>query len=456
LTSLVYLLFNTHCSLHFPTANLKKKPRPGPETWVLRGAARPASEVYDFDVRYVDPHVKAMEDANEKARRSVNVLVVCRGRFALEEEDLELGLEGSTQQQTNKPPSSSSFKPPQPQCRQYLSLLTQLGALHLTRKNYSTARTHFLSAIELEGTHHPYSITNARMQLMNMYLSTNRPSSARKLWMMLDSDGSAWVRYSAALIEYVSWNLLKEEGSTAESAEVLLTKAIRGNVYVAYLLGWKDMFQKTMEYIEELVEMGDGGLSGSILEGVEYYGCGLVDANEDDGEMEKGMGMWLGTEGSLEWVRSVILRVLNEANSDGSEDEDRLTKADLLSWETQLAKEEEVFEKERGEKEQSRNDDYNDDREEGSNDDEEEPDLLMYAGMFRTAMDWLTDAGEFLKAPSYEYLIEEDDADMVEQLPEKVEEFACTGSDDDSESDDAAKEDADGSDDGSKSSIDSS
>eukprot|EP01082_Thalassiosira_pseudonana_P007039 g14894.t1 g14894 contig21:102674-103066(-) len=100
-----------------------------------------------------------------------------------------------------------------------------------------------------------------------------------------------------------------------------------------------------MEYIEELVEMGDGGLSGSILEGVEYYGCGLVDANEDDGEMEKGMGMWLGTEGSLEWVRSVILRVLNEANSDGSEDEDRLTKADLLSWETQLAKEEEVFEK---------------------------------------------------------------------------------------------------------------
>ena len=28
----------------------------------------------------------------------------------------------------------------------------------------------------------------------------------------------------------------------------------------------------------------------------------------------------------------------------------------------------------------------------------------MYAGMFRTAMDWLQDAGEFLKEPSFDYV----------------------------------------------------
>ena len=36
----------------------KKKGRLGPETWKLKGAARPAHLVYDFDTRYVDPHMK--------------------------------------------------------------------------------------------------------------------------------------------------------------------------------------------------------------------------------------------------------------------------------------------------------------------------------------------------------------------------------------------------------------
>lgn len=44
------------------------KGRKGPESWKLRGAARPAWEVCDFDTRYVDPHVKAHEDAHKKAK----------------------------------------------------------------------------------------------------------------------------------------------------------------------------------------------------------------------------------------------------------------------------------------------------------------------------------------------------------------------------------------------------
>eukprot|EP00804_Cyclotella_cryptica_P001073 CCRYP_008367-RA/>CCRYP_008367-RA protein AED:0.03 eAED:0.03 QI:124/1/1/1/1/0.5/2/143/575 len=375
-----------NCSMGRRKANLRKKPRPGPETWKLRGAARPAWEVYDFDTRYVDPHIQAMEEHREKVKRTINVFTLCRGRFA---------------QDSNNNDDKDAFPPPQPHCRTYLSLLTQLGSLHLTRKNYSSARSSFLSAIELEGPTHPRSITNARSQLMNMYLSTNRPASARKLLETLVNDDSAWIRYSAALLEYVSWNVLGEEGSSAEVAERALGRAIRGNVYLVYLLGWGEVFRRAMEYTEDVVEWGDGE-GGSIMEAVEYYGWGVgVEDGEEEEEGVKGMGLWLATEGSLDWVQSVVLRVWNGESVGG---EDVLSKADLLSWEAKLAKEEEAFEKERNAKESLNEGDSVSG--EHSLNEEEEPDLLMYAGMFRTAMDWLQDAGEFLKSPTYNYIKE--------------------------------------------------
>jgi len=265
--------------------------------------------------------------------------------------------------------------------------------------------------------------------MMNLYLTTNRPSSARKLWNMLENDDSAWIRYSAALIEYVSWNLLHEEGSTAQSAERMLARAIRGNVYVAFYLGWPQMFERAMEYTDEVVEGGTlDSASGSMLEAIEYGCCcysseqrqhnenGKESVAEVNAEEDRGMGMWLGTEGSLDWIRSVVLRVLNESKGDGSGGSKNsevvgdstdcvLTRSDLLSWETKLSKEEEDYERERNEKEEwirCREEEgesaYDDEEKEG-----EEPDVVMYAGMFRTAMDWLQDAGEFLKEPSLEY-----------------------------------------------------
>ena len=430
---LLHAKHGVNSSTHRRKSNLRSKPRPGPETWKLRGAARPAHEVYDFDTRYVDVHIKARDEANAKARRSWNVLCKCRGRFALDEEgegideDEEIAKddsEGSNNSREKKSSSSSGFSPPQPYCRQYLSLLTQLASLHLHRRNYSSARTALLEAINLEGPTHSHSITNARYQLMNMYLHTNRPSSARKLCSLLHNDNSAWIKYSAALIEYVSWNILHEDGSTAQTAERLLTHAIRGNVYVVYLLGWSSTFEKSMEYTNEVCDGHElESESGSVLEAIEY-GCSCYDDNNEEGEddedkkIEKGMAIWLGTEGSLDWMRSVVLRVLNDENSNhegGAENEDRLTRADLLSWESKLNKEEEEFEKDRTEREEQKlalslkedgKIDYghNSEEEEGENDREEEPDVVMYAGMFRTAMDWLQDAGEFLKAPSYDYV----------------------------------------------------
>lgn len=393
-------------------ANLRKKPRPGPETWKLRGAARPAWQVYDFDTRYVDPHIKALEDHKERMKRSINVFTLCRGRFAMDYPPTSTtNNTNNTTNSNNKQDDSELFIPPQPHCRTYLSLLTQLGSLHLTRKNYASARSSFLSVLELEGYHHPSSITNARNQLMNMYLSTNRPFAARQLWNMLPNDTSAWIRYSAALMEYVSWNLLGENGSSQINAEKALADAIKGNVYVVYALGWKDVFDRAMEYTVDVVEWGDGGESGSIMEAVEYYGCGCL---EDEEEMERGLAVWLGTDGSLDWVRSFVLRVLTDEDY-GRQYKD--VRSVLLGWETRLAKEEEVYEKEKeSTKEMSESGDI---MESGDNkEEEEEPDLLMYAGMFRTAMDWLQDAGEFKKSPTDNYIVTVANDDRKETKPD--------------------------------------
>jgi len=442
-------------SAHRRKNNLRKRARPGPESWKLRGAARPAHEVYDFDVRHVDVHRIALDEANARARRVVNVMKACRGRFASE------GGDGDGE-------ASSSFPPPQPHCRRYLSLLTQLGSIHLHRKNYSSARRALLEAVDLEGCDAPSSITNARYRLMNMYLSCNRPESARGLWTRLREDGSAWVRYSEALIEYASWNVLNEKGSTAEVAESALARAIRGNVYVVYLLGWSRTFERAMEYTDEVVGGGImvGKDGGSLLEAIEY-GCrcyhpsssspdggdgtsGRDDDDDDDEDRDAGMAMWMGTEGSLDWARSVVLRVLNENEDEGEveggggfSDPDRLTKADLLCWEGRLNVEEEEFERARKEREDrwalsgkdAGGDGYDasgrgDD--DGDEEDEEGPDVPMYAGMFRTAMDWLQDAGEFLKEPSFDY-VRTGDGDAKEG-------GATSSGDDDDDDDDDEKE----------------
>ena len=317
----------------------KKKGRKGPESWKLRGAARPASEVYDFDTRYVDVHAKAHEEAKEKAKRSRNILVLYKGRMGEES------------------------GPPQPQSRNFLALLMQLGHLCLSAKKYKAARAAFIECMDLDGTEQP--ITSARCQLMRLYLEANRPDSARRLWERLPNDTSAWIRYSAALVEYVSWALLKEKDSTRNSAELLLAKAVQANVFCAYYLAYSDTFENVMEYTED-IENAD---EQTLEEAIEY--C----SSEQH-------GAWLGTEGAIEWLRKVILRALRDQPiANGA-----LTSSDL-EWQDRLKELEDEYD----------NEQRTDEADKSQSDDEEEPDVKMFAGMFRTGMEMLQDAGEFNK-----------------------------------------------------------
>ena len=278
----------------------KKKGRLGPESWKLKGAARPAYLVNEMDVRYVCPHQKAHKEANAKAKRVINLLALYKGKF---------GQENLHQR------SSNSIEQPDlsyPHRREFLALLMQNGLLNLEAKKYKSARLAFLECLELDGVERP--ITDARCYLMRLYLQVNRPQSVYQLWTTRLSsppalqDGSTtgnqqqqqerdnketsvWVLYSVALVEFIRWQHF-EEGSRRE-AELALVRAMQGNILCAYYLAFEETFHEHMEYTDE-IEHAENPLEETI----EY--C--------DSEQ---MGMWIGTDGALEWLQTTLLRGLH-------------------------------------------------------------------------------------------------------------------------------------------------
>ena len=320
---------------------LKRRMRSGPETWKLTGAARPAWMVYDFDVRYVDPHAKAHQDFADAVKRQRNLLVLYKNQF------------GSCDA-----PSIT---------REFLSLLMQQATLSLQAKRFKTARAALLECIALESSSAP--VTTARCHLIRLYLEHNRPDSARRLIEQYEHDSNCWIRFSAALIEYVSWKLLGEEGSTRASAEAMLKQAMQVNPYCALYLAFSPTFHKTMEYTDDVDEAADNNLE----EAIEY-------ANH-----EQGAGAWMETEGAIVWLKRVVQNALQ-------------TKT--MEWSSSLqALEDSYQELQDSDEEEQQGDVRTDDGEDddGDDDDGDEVDLLMYAGMFRTTMEMLEESGELTK-----------------------------------------------------------
>ncbi|CAB9530133.1 expressed unknown protein [Seminavis robusta] len=313
----------------------KKKGRLGPESWKLKGAARPAWMVNEFDVRYECPHLKAHEEAREKAKRVQNLLVLYKGKFGQQFTDDDLSY---------------------PYRRQLLALLMQYGLLNKEASKFKTARTALLECLDLDGIQHP--ITNARCHFMRLYLQVNRPQSVHELWnTRLSAAGkqetSVWVLYSVALVEYIRWNDFGE--STRQQAEQALLRAFDGNPLCAYYLAFSDFFHQYMEYTDDIEDAGD--LPGQAIEYCH----------------DEQMGMWMGTEGALQWVQDTLLRAKTD-----------------FDWNRHL----EMIETEHKGNGQG---DQNGEDEGEEESQEDQADLLMFVGMFRTTMEMLEANGSLLR-----------------------------------------------------------
>jgi hypothetical protein len=301
---------------------VKKRQRLGPESWKLRGAARPAWEVYDFDTRYVDPHLKAHEEAKASVKRSQNMLLLHKNDFGGPETP--------------------------PVCREFLVLLMQLGLLYRQANKIKAARSTFLEVMDLDSLEKP--ITLARCHLMRLYLEADRPESVRRLLERLpQNDKSVWIQYSRVLMEYRN---RKEDDTGALDAAFVM--AVKVNVFCAFYLAFGGNFDDAIEYAEEIEDATE---EEPLEEAIEY-------CNSEQRQT------WENEPGLQLWIRELILEVLKE-----KKERRGLTPADL-DWKTSLHRIEKAATAVRAEEEVG--------EELG---DEDEVDVLMFAGMFRTAME---------------------------------------------------------------------
>lgn len=315
----------------------KKKRRPGPETWKLRGAARPAWEVYDFDTRYVCPHIKEHEDAKEKVKRIQNILLLCRGKIQ----------DG-----------------PKPHCYNFITYLCHLGHLYHEEKKYSKARQVWIECIDLEDVN--VVMCNARYRLLRMYMHLARMESAKRLCNDLSTSTtkSAWIQYSTLLLAFKK-NKSSQDSSSQELDEAF-QNAMDSNIYCIFYLSFHDTaFNKdVMEYSDDIEDVPEG----TLLEAIEY-------CNSEQ------LGIWLKTDGAIEWLRKKLNSVWKG-----------------LDWESSLKKE--VEESNTGNDEQmdeeKKEENIGDDVQEDDEEEEEEEniDVSMYAGMFRTGMEMLIENGQ--------------------------------------------------------------
>lgn len=359
----------------------KRYQRPGPETWQLKGAARPAHLVYDFDTRYECPHIKAHEQAAAKAKRSINILGLYKGKLG----------SGSA----NVPDAA----------REYLALLMELGYLHQDAGRYKSARVAWRECMELEGIHAAATaddvndnapITTARECLMRMYLQLGRDKDALHLGneLTLQHDTSVWIRYSVALVA------ARQEDDAALDH---MRDAIRANPLCAfYVAFFETAFDSAMELTHELdgndeeeeeeQQQQQQPPESSLEEAIDY--C------TSNGHERVQAWQACGADAQL---RNLLLRAVQ------GQDEGGLTPQDV-DWQDRLDKlQQAVEESQRQETKESDIDDANADNKESSKssaddapeadedygDGDELPviDLSMYIKMYQTAMEMVEEEG---------------------------------------------------------------
>lgn len=317
----------------------KKKGRKGPESWKLRGPARPACEVYDFDTRYVDPHIQAQEKAKAKAKRTVNLLSLYKGRMAQAIRNFESIQPDGSGLLTARAVSM---------LRQYLSALMQLGHLSLESKQYKSAREAWLECIELEGTGSEEPLTTATEMLLRMYLDLQRWETA---WQFVSEQmanaSSVWIAFSRVLLAF---KLDKPE------PDQHLIAAVRSNIYCAYYLAFFDTFRTVMEYTDDLTESDDEPQT-DLEEAIDYCNACAAD--------------WQSVDAARS-MKTLLVQALSGRHG-------TLTTSDV-EWKQRIANLQQKLDH------VARDDD--DDENSTS------PDIKMYAGMYQTAMEMLRESGQ--------------------------------------------------------------
>ncbi|RQM20766.1 hypothetical protein B5M09_003380 [Aphanomyces astaci] len=185
-----------------------------PEEWKLRGAARPAAllariangecDVDGNEFKAPDPTKDFYEEM--------------RGRFAEHNDTLE-----------------------------YLRLRKDLALATCAAGMMEAGIAHFEECIELD----PTDAACARDGLVCALIDEGRADEARGLIDRYENV-SPVLEYCRTIIEYVSWEVLEEDGSSEDVVQAAFTKAWDGNPFIGVFIAGLDAFNAVVEYVEDI------------------------------------------------------------------------------------------------------------------------------------------------------------------------------------------------------------
>ncbi|RLN86414.1 hypothetical protein BBJ28_00023985, partial [Nothophytophthora sp. Chile5] len=231
-----------------PKPPARKGPTP-PEEWKLKGAARPAALV---------------------ARIAAGELDECGNEFPKPIETFDL------YEQTLKEGRLAERE----ETKEYLSVMKQLAAACCNAgmpdrgiKNYELCMS--LDTKDSLGSHEG---------LACVLVDEGRGAEARALIDKHGSEESAVLAYCRVIIEYVSWEVLEEEGSSEEVVQEAFRKAFRLNPFMAVVIACHETFFQVIEYVEEIKSPKPGSIEEAFV-----YGS-------------QNIGVWVDTVGAFEWI----------------------------------------------------------------------------------------------------------------------------------------------------------
>lgn len=238
----------------FPTKPLPPKPaaRKGPkppEEWKLKGAARPAALVARIAAGELDE--RGEEFAKPVETFDLFTQVKKEGKLA-ENRDT----------------------------REYLEILKQLAEACCNAGMPDRGIKNYELCMSLDKN----DTVRAREGLTCALVDEGRGAEARDLIEKYDGQPSAILAYCQVIIEYVSWEVLDEEGSSEEIVREAFKKAFKLNPFIAVFIIAHETFFEVVEYLEDIKNPEPGSIEEAFL-----YGS-------------QNIGVWLDTVGATAWI----------------------------------------------------------------------------------------------------------------------------------------------------------
>lgn len=238
----------------FPVAPPAPRPAPRrgptpPEQWKLKGAARPAALL---------------------ARIAAGELDECGDEIPKPVETFDLFAQMERQGRLGE----------RPETREYLRTLRQLAQACCDAGMPDRGIQNYERCMQLD----PADVVRSREGLVCALIDDGRGAEARELLDKYTGETSAVLAYCRVILEYVSWEVLEEDGSSEEVVQGVFKKAFALNPFVAVFLAAHETFAEVVEYVEDIKEPKPGSIEEAFV-----YCCNNI-------------GVWVDTVGAAAWI----------------------------------------------------------------------------------------------------------------------------------------------------------